>query len=229
MVAPAAALVVATLTAVAFPADAAPLDGAADECAIQRALLGKAGPDCPPAPGPASASATAPVLVPSVVNPPPVTSPPVTSPSVTPPPIARPPDVAAPPPPPLPAQPLSPPSPAAAAAERGTDFLILFEFGSEKISPVSEALLKRIATVMNAPAAANARFHIVGHTDGVGSSASNMALSQRRAAAVKAWLTATGGVAAHRLEASGKGKEKLADPAHPQAPTNRRVEIITRP
>jgi OOP family OmpA-OmpF porin len=49
---------------------------------------------------------------------------------------------------------------------------------------------------------------ITGHTDRLGSDAYNLALSQRRADAVKAYL-ASKGVAANRLIAVGKGK---ADP-----------------
>ena len=107
--------------------------------------------------------------------------------------------------------------------------MILFDFASAKIAKQSEPLLTRIAAAMNAQAAAGMRFDIVGHTDGVGGAAANLALSQRRAAAVKVWLAKQGGVDARRLNAYGKGKEQLADPAQPAAAVNRRVEIIARP
>jgi OmpA-OmpF porin, OOP family len=202
---------------------AAPLDLDADECMIQRALLGRAAADCPQppeAPKPPEPPAFA------VPNPlpkntaPPVAAAPPPSPAKLAPPVAAPPPTASTP---------AAAAPAPVTAERTADFLILFDFGSNRISRESEALLDRIAAVMNAPSAAGLRFHLIGHTDGVGSAAANQALSQRRAEAVKTWLAQKGGVAATRLEASGMGKSKLADPAHPAAAANRRVEIVVRP
>lgn len=205
------------------PAHAAALGLEADECAVQRALLGKAGPDCPTAPAP----------------PPPVysTSPqPLPHPETQQPPAPAPvphaggvsPAGAAPAsqPPQAPPDPQPPPPP---AAGRRADFLILFDFASDRPAKTSEPLLARIAQTMNAPAAAGLRFRIVGHTDGVGSDAANVALSQRRAAAVKTWLTQRGGVAADRLETMGRGKTQPANPADPRDAANRRVEIIALP
>ncbi|HRQ80527.1 MAG TPA: OmpA family protein, partial [Azospirillaceae bacterium] len=145
--------------------------------------------------------------------------------------VMTPPPIQAAPPPSQPVKPTAPPQPAppAVVAERKADFLILFDFASAKIAKQSEPLLTRIAAAMNAPAAAEMRFDIVGHTDGVGAAAANLALSQRRAAAIKVWLAKEGGVDARRLNAYGKGKEQLADPAQPAAAVNRRVEIISRP
>lgn len=190
---------------------AAPLGLDADECAVQRALLGKAGPGCPPEP--------------PRVEPPAAPAPPPAA-------VVTPPPIQAAPPPLRSAQPtVTPPQPAppAVVAERKADFLILFDFASAKIAKQSEPLLTRIAAAMNAPAAADMRFDVVGHTDGVGAAAANLTLSQRRAAAIKVWLAKEGGVDARRLNAYGKGEEQLADPAQPAAAANRRVEIITRP
>lgn len=202
------AVVATALQAAPSPVCAAALGLDADECAVQRALLGKAGPGCPPEP-------TRPIE--PVLPPPPVAAP--ISPAVQAPPqpqAAKPPPQETPPPPPR-------------VAERKADFLILFDFASAKIAKQSEPLLHRIAAAMNAPAAAGTRFDIIGHTDGVGSSDANLALSQRRAAEVKVWLARQGGVDARRLTASGMGKERLADPNQPAAAVNRRVEIIVRP
>lgn len=200
---------------------AGPLDLDADECMIQRALLGHTAADCPPPPEPPKPPEPPAVAVPSPPSrntPPSVAVAPAASPAKLPPPVA-----AAPPAPPV------APASGPVTAERTADFLILFDFGSNRISRESEALLDRIAAVMNAPSATGLRFHLIGHTDGVGSAAANQALSQRRAEAVKTWLAQKGGVAATRLEASGMGKSKLADPAHPAAAANRRVEIVVRP
>jgi OmpA-OmpF porin, OOP family len=204
---------------------AAPLDLDADECMIQRALLGRAAADCPPPPEAPKPPEPPAVAVPNPLpknTAPPVAGAPPPSPAKLPPPVAA---AASAPVASAPAPPASGP----VTAERTADFLILFDFGSNRISRESEALLDRIAAVMNASSAAGLRFHLIGHTDGVGSAAANQALSQRRAEAVKTWLAQKGGVAATRLEASGMGKSKLADPAHPAAAANRRVEIVVRP
>jgi OmpA-OmpF porin, OOP family len=220
-------LSVALTLAGAGLSSAGPLDLDADECMIQRALLGRAAADCPPPPEPPRPSEPPALAVPSPPSrntPPPVAAAPAPSPAKLPSPVAAAPPAPAPPAPAAPA-----PVTAPVTAERTADFLILFDFGSNRISRESEALLTRIAAVMNAPSAAGLRFHLIGHTDGVGSAAANQALSQRRAEAVKTWLAQKGGVAATRLEASGMGKSKLADPAHPAAAANRRVEIVVRP
>jgi outer membrane protein OmpA-like peptidoglycan-associated protein len=72
-----------------------------------------------------------------------------------------------------------------------------------------------------------ARIRIVGYTDNVGAAASNLDLSQRRAAAVAAVLAQQFGAAANRLEAEGKGDAlPLASNATPEGRAmNRRVEF----
>ena len=107
--------------------------------------------------------------------------------------------------------------------------MILFDFASAKIAKQSAPPSPPPPAPTTAPAAAGMRFDMVAPPDGVGGAAANLALSQRRAAAVKVWLAKQGGVDARRLNAYGKGKEQLADPAQPAAAVNRRVEIIARP
>ena len=72
------------------------------------------------------------------------------------------------------------------------------------------------------------RLLIEGHTDDVGDAAANLALSARRAEAVRQYLLATYGIGATRLEARGFGATR---PAAPNATavgrqTNRRVELV---
>ncbi|MFM8631393.1 MAG: OmpA family protein, partial [Betaproteobacteria bacterium] len=66
----------------------------------------------------------------------------------------------------------------------------------------------------------------VGHTDSVGTDAYNQKLSERRAAAVKAYLVSKG-VAANRVYTEGKGeKSPVADNKTKEGRAkNRRVEI----
>ncbi|MDP9001780.1 MAG: OmpA family protein, partial [Myxococcota bacterium] len=100
-----------------------------------------------------------------------------------------------------------------------------FDFNRAVIKRESDALLTEVAKVMNDHLEIT-HVRVEGHTDSVGSSPFNMALSQQRAEAVVKWLT-DHGVPKQRLSAQGMGKE------HPIMPNdtdlgraaNRRVEF----
>lgn len=109
------------------------------------------------------------------------------------------------------------------AHARPGDLLLTFEVGSAQLSPQGRANARAFATALASPALASTRFVIEGHTDATGLPARNLQLSQDRADAVKSFLVSRG-VAAERLDAKGFGSTRLADPAHPRAGTNRRVE-----
>jgi outer membrane protein OmpA-like peptidoglycan-associated protein len=103
---------------------------------------------------------------------------------------------------------------------------ILFETGKADLKPESRPVLKEIAsTLQKYP---DLKILIEGHTDNVGSPASNLTLSDARAAAVKAALVADFGVAAARMTTKGLGDTKPSVPN--TTPTgraqNRRVEIV---
>ena len=66
---------------------------------------------------------------------------------------------------------------------------------------------------------------IIGHTDGLGDDDYNLALSQRRAEAVKSYLVSTYNVDPSRLVTVGRGESELLDAANPESPINRRVEF----
>jgi len=72
------------------------------------------------------------------------------------------------------------------------------------------------------------KLHVVGHTDNVGDMATNMKLSQARAAAVVAALTSKHGVAPNRLGAFGAGPyTPVASNATDEGKAkNRRVELV---
>jgi outer membrane protein OmpA-like peptidoglycan-associated protein len=103
---------------------------------------------------------------------------------------------------------------------------ISFDTGMAIIKPESEATLGEIAKLMKEDPKLN--LYVVGHTDNVGAFEQNLALSDRRAAAVVESLTKRFGVAASRLRAMGVG------PVAPVAPNvtddgrakNRRVELV---
>lgn len=105
---------------------------------------------------------------------------------------------------------------------------ILFDTGKATIKPESKAALAPISEVLTSDK--SLRLEIQGHTDNVGTSAANLKLSQDRAAAVKAYLVSTFGVAADRLTTSGFGDARpVADNKTDAGRTqNRRVELVKR-
>lgn len=104
---------------------------------------------------------------------------------------------------------------------------ILFDFDQATIKPASDPALRQLLAALQADPSLNV--DIEGHTDNVGDDAYNLALSERRAQAVAAWLTQNG-IAANRLNPVGKGEtEPVAgnDTADGRA-LNRRVEVRRR-
>ena len=102
---------------------------------------------------------------------------------------------------------------------------IKFETGKDIIRPVSYPILNNVVDIMKE----NKEYNLIinGHTDNVGSDESNKVLSDKRAAAVKAYLIDKG-VAANRLKSFGWGEEKPAADNNTAAgrTLNRRVEFI---
>jgi len=103
---------------------------------------------------------------------------------------------------------------------------IKFALNSADLSSQATALIEQIATAIKSDQLANYHFMLEGHTDTTGSRAHNLALSKRRAEAVREYLIKTDHIAADRLGAAGRGPDDLLDPAHPESPDNRRVEIV---
>jgi OmpA-OmpF porin, OOP family len=105
---------------------------------------------------------------------------------------------------------------------------ILFDTGKATIKPESAGALGIIAEVLKGDPAL--KIEIQGHTDNVGAPAANLKLSQDRAAAVKAYLVQTGGIAATRLTTAGLGDTKpVADNKTEEGRAqNRRVELVKK-
>jgi len=103
---------------------------------------------------------------------------------------------------------------------------ILFATGKADVQPESRPVLKEIASTLKQHA--DLAILIEGHTDNVGSPASNLTLSDARAAAVKAALVADFGVDGARITTKGLGD---TNPSVPNATAagraqNRRVEVV---
>lgn len=106
---------------------------------------------------------------------------------------------------------------------------VYFDTGSDRIRPESAPTMKEIAAMIADHE--GLRLGIEGHTDDVGTAAANLDLSRRRAEAVKAYLVGTLKVDAARLEATGFGSTKPAQPntTAEGRQTNRRVELVKLP
>jgi outer membrane protein OmpA-like peptidoglycan-associated protein len=121
-----------------------------------------------------------------------------------------------------------PPAPLPPIVLRDTLVLegINFAFDSSALTPESYAILDAVARALLAPEWANTRWQIAGHTSGIGTHEYNMALSQRRAETVRAYLVSRG-VPNSRLTPVGFGE---ANPMYPNDSEgrnwrNRRVEL----
>jgi len=102
---------------------------------------------------------------------------------------------------------------------------IYFDSGSDVVLPESAPVLRQIASYMESNA--TVKLKITGHTDNVGSAASNLDLSKRRAASVAKVLSEQFSVKGDRFETDGKGDtESVASNAKPEGRAmNRRVEF----
>jgi OmpA-OmpF porin, OOP family len=103
---------------------------------------------------------------------------------------------------------------------------VLFDTGSDRLRPESTPTLKEIAAMLGEHA--DLRLRIEGHTDAVGDDAANQVLSERRAAAVVAYLVAEHDIDASRLESVGVGEAKpvAGNESAEGRQANRRVELV---
>jgi outer membrane protein OmpA-like peptidoglycan-associated protein len=106
------------------------------------------------------------------------------------------------------------------------DVQILFAFDSADILPEAKPSLDELGKALTDPKLTGGAFLIAGHTDAKGSGDYNLALSQRRAASVKAFLVETYKVDDGRLSVIGFGEEQLKNKEDPLADENRRVQIV---
>ena len=122
--------------------------------------------------------------------------------------------VAAPPPPPPPPPVVSPPS-----------FMVFFDWDRSKLSQQALTTIQQAANAFQAKG--NARITATGHTDTSGPESYNMALSLRRANAVKDALVRDG-VSAQAISVVGMGEKGLLVQTgdNVREPQNRRVEIV---
>jgi len=103
---------------------------------------------------------------------------------------------------------------------------IYFDTGKAELKPESDATLTEISKLL----AANSglKLHVVGHTDNVGTLASNLTLSKQRSDAVVAALVSKYRVSADRLHAAGVGAlaPVASNKTEDGRAKNRRVELV---
>lgn len=102
---------------------------------------------------------------------------------------------------------------------------IHFKTGSDAVLPESAPVLRQVAAYMQAHP--ELKLGITGHTDNVGTPASNLDLSRRRAASVSRVLVQQFGIGEDRFTTDGKGDtQPAANNATPEGRAmNRRVEF----
>lgn len=107
-------------------------------------------------------------------------------------------------------------------------FTVFFDLGSDKVTDSARTTLGEAAAAYKK--AGLVRITATGYTDTVGTAEYNMALSLRRADAVRTVL-GTLGVPSGAIATTGKGEENLAVPTADgvNEPKNRRVEIQMKP
>lgn len=102
---------------------------------------------------------------------------------------------------------------------------ILFDTGKDSIKPESDPVLAEVVSLLKADA--SLKVSIDGHTDNVGNSKANLALSKKRAESVRKYLVGKG-VAAARLKTDGFGDGKPVgdNTSEGGRAQNRRVELV---
>ena len=105
---------------------------------------------------------------------------------------------------------------------------VLFDFNKAVLKPEARTQLAGVLQALKEQP--SLQVQIVGHTDGIGSDAYNMKLSQRRAESVATYLTQNG-VAKQTLRTDWKGKREpvASNKTADGRAQNRRVEITLSP
>jgi OOP family OmpA-OmpF porin len=112
------------------------------------------------------------------------------------------------------------------AQQASISLAIQFEYNSDKVQAGSMQTLSSLASAMRSPELSRLRFRLEGHTDGSGTPAYNVKLSEQRAEQVRKVLIANH-VSPSRLVTEGKGASELLNAADPAAAENRRVRIVS--
>ncbi|TMJ33765.1 MAG: OmpA family protein [Alphaproteobacteria bacterium] len=105
------------------------------------------------------------------------------------------------------------------------DRTVNFGFNSADLTSEARSELDKVAAVLKDPNIDKYTIVIHGHTDGAGSAQYNQSLSERRAAAARAYFISEHGIDPSRLLSQGHGKSQLLIPSDPANDANRRVQF----
>jgi outer membrane protein OmpA-like peptidoglycan-associated protein len=106
------------------------------------------------------------------------------------------------------------------------DLEINFDYNSADISAKSLPTAQALGRALTNPDLKGSTFVVAGYTDAAGGEAYNQDLSERRADAIKRYLTDKFSIPGPDLVTVGYGKTKLKDPADPLSGVNRRVQVV---
>ena len=105
------------------------------------------------------------------------------------------------------------------------DLEINFEYNSDRISRSAMSTVESLGKALTNASLSGNTFILAGYTDAKGGEEYNQGLSERRADAVKRYLSEKYGISADKLVTVGYGKTHLKNERNPTAPENRRVAV----
>jgi outer membrane protein OmpA-like peptidoglycan-associated protein len=106
------------------------------------------------------------------------------------------------------------------------DLEINFEYNSATIGTKASPQVTALGKALSSDDLKGSTFIVAGYTDAKGGDTYNQGLSERRADAVKQFLTEKYGVEASNLVTVGYGKSHLKNANEPFSADNRRVQVI---
>src|SRR5262245_27984565 len=106
------------------------------------------------------------------------------------------------------------------------DLEVSFEYNSATIGERATPQVTALGQALSSAGLKGGTFIVAGYTDAKGSETYNQGLSERRADAVKRFLSGHTAIGAGTLVTVGYGKPKLKNPAEPFSGENRRVQVI---
>src|SRR3954467_16002142 len=112
-----------------------------------------------------------------------------------------------------------------ASSKPKIDLEINFEFNSAVIGSKAMPQVTELGKALRSADLKGRTFILAGFTDAKGSETYNQGLSERRADAVRQFLSEKYGIEAANLVTVGYGQSQLKDPANPFAAENRRVQV----
>jgi len=119
----------------------------------------------------------------------------------------------------------APPAPAQSPEPDPSSLFVYFDFDQAVLQSAAYQALDVIGRQMQDPRFRDFVLQISGHTDGRGSDAYNLALSERRAEAVRSYLVGKFAINPQRVRSAAFGDRVLIDRADPFAGDNRRVHL----